>query len=167
MEQTMRKITIALMTMLMMVNSLAGLAVAQPPQSGEAENIDVVHLNTIGAFSAGFILQSYGYIGVLADAWSKGVYEPELVRSMLAETVVYMRNIHSQLGKYQSGGLIAQGDQQFIGAMMEIINQLIAEAEALSAFAGSNKKEDLARFESARTEAWKNIKKIFALKDDL
>ncbi|MGL4207859.1 MAG: hypothetical protein ACRCTY_00575, partial [Candidatus Adiutrix sp.] len=130
-------------------------------QGGATEAIDVIHLNTIGAFSAGFVLQSYGYIGVLADTMSRGVYEPELVRSMLAETVSYLRNINNQLAKYQAGALIASGDQKFIATMVDIINQLIAEAEALSSFARTKSKEDLARFEKARTEAWGKIKTTF------
>lgn len=125
---------------------------------------EAVHLNTIGAFSAGFVLQSYGYIGVLADAMSKGVYAPDLVRSMLAETRSYLRNVHTQLQKYQAGDMVAAGDQKFISAIMEIIEQLIAEAEALSAFAQTKSEVDLKRFEKARKQAWTNIKKTFSMK---
>lgn len=124
---------------------------------------DALHLNTIGAFSAGFVLQSYGYIGVLADALSKGVYTPDLVRSMLAETVSYLRNVNTQLKKYQTGNLVAPGDQKFIATMMEIIDQLIAESEALSSFAQTKSENDLKRFEEARKSAWKNIKKTFGM----
>lgn len=135
----------------------------QAASSPAADEKDILHLNTIGAFSAGFVIQSYGYIGVLADALSKGVYEPELVRSMLSETVSYLRNVNAQLQKYQSSGLIASGDQKFIATMMDIIDQLIAEAESLSSFAQSKSKEDLARYEKAREEAWKNIKRTFGM----
>jgi hypothetical protein len=124
---------------------------------------DALHLNTIGAFSAGFVLQSYGYIGVLADALSKDVYAPDLVRSMLAETSSYLRNVNVQLKKYQVGNLVAPGDQKFIATMMEIIDQLIAESEALSSFAQSKSESDLKRFEEARKNAWRNIKKTFGM----
>ena len=124
---------------------------------------DTLHLNTIGAFSAGFVLQSYGYIGVLADAMSKEVYPPELVRSMLAETISYLRNVNSQLKKYQPSGLIDARDQKFIATMVEIIDQLIVEAEALSSFAQTKSEDDLKRFEEARKNAWKNIKKTFGM----
>lgn len=124
---------------------------------------DALHLNTIGAFSAGFVLQSYGYIGVLADALSKNVYAPELVRSMLAETTSYLRNVNTQLGKYQASGAIASGDLKFINSMMVIIDHLIAEAEALSSFAQTKSEADLKKFEDARQNAWKNIKKTFGM----
>lgn len=134
-----------------------------PPAAPQADEKDILHLNTIGAFSAGFVIQSYGYIGVLADALSRGVYEPELVRSMLSETVSYLRNVNTQLQKYQASDLIASGDKKFIATMMEIISQLIAEAEALSSFAQTKSKEDLSRYESARGDAWKNIKRTFGM----
>ncbi len=166
MRRNMKKISAALMAAaLFFITPAEDKLWAQnsaPPAPTVTES-DVLHLNTIGSFSAGFVIQSYGYIGVLADAMSKGVYEPELVRSMLSETVSYLRNVNAQLQKYQSSAIIASGDKKFIATMMEIINQLIAEAEALSAFSQSKSKEDLARYESAREKAWRNIKKTFGM----
>lgn len=122
-----------------------------------------LHLNTIGAFSAGFVLQSYGYIGVLADAMSKDVYSPDLVRTMLAETVTYLRNIRTQLDKYRNSGLVTASDLKFIQSMTEIIDLLIDEAQALSSFAKSKSAEDLKKFEDARKNAWRNIRKTFSI----
>lgn len=142
-------------------NTLSGLSPAEKSAIQERESL---HLTTIGAFSAGFALQSYGYIGVLADAMSKGVYTPELVISMLGETTSYLRNISAQLKKYQNTpGLVASGDRKFIASMMEIVDQLIAEAEALSSFAKTKSADDLKKFEEARKSAWKNIKKTFGM----
>ena len=148
-----------------MAQQASGGQATSPSSSGNqaAVDKDALHLNTIGAFSAGFVLQSYGYIGVLADAMSKDVYAPELVRSMLAETISYLRNVNTQLKKYQAGGVIASGDQKFIASMTAIIDQLIAEAEALSSFAQTKSEADLKRFEDARQNAWKNIKKTFGM----
>lgn len=137
----------------------SGPAAAQANQERES-----LHLTTIGAFSAGFVLQSYGYIGVLADTLSKEVYSPELVISMLGETTSYLRNISAQLKKYQTNpNLVAAGDRKFIASMMEIVDHLIAEAEALSSFAKTKSADDLKKFEEARKNAWKNIKKTFGM----
>ncbi len=139
------------------------LAQAQGEQNTPEAQKDALHLNTIGAFSAGFVLQSYGYIGVLADALSKGVYSPDLVRSMLAETTSYLRNVNTQLKKYQGNSLVASGDQKFITTMMGIIEQLILESEALSSFARTKSPEDLKRYEAARKKALENIEKAFGV----
>jgi hypothetical protein len=140
---------------------------AAPPgvaQPGLDTEKDTLHLNTIGAFSAGFVLQAYGYIGVLADVLSKEVYPPDLVRTMLGETITYMRNVNSQLLKYRSGPPIAPGDLEFISAIMEIINHLIAEAEALSSFTQTKSDSDLKRYDEARGNAWKSIQKTFKIR---
>ena len=137
-----------------------------PAQDRNAQPLDkdVLHLNTIGAFSAGFVLQSYGYIGVLADAYGQKVYSPELVRSMLTDTGTYLRNVNTQLKKYQDSGLVGAGDRKFIASVIEIIDQLSIEAEALSAFTQSTKAEDLKRYEEARKNAWSIIRKTFNMK---
>ena len=141
-----------------------GAALPGVAPSGADTERDTLHLNTIGAFSAGFVLQAYGYIGVQADVLSKEVYPPDLVRTMLGETTTYMRNVNAQLLKYKSGPYIAPGDLEFIAAIMEIIDHLIAEAEALSSFTQTKSDNDLRRYDEARNNAWKNIKKTFKVK---
>ncbi|MDR1084106.1 MAG: hypothetical protein LBP22_04425 [Deltaproteobacteria bacterium] len=134
---------------------------ADSPGSAERESL---HLNTIGTYSAGFVLQSFGYIGVLADVLSQGVYEPEMVSSMLGETITFLKNANQQLTLYQDKNLqISQADQKFIIGISEIIRDLTAEAEALSSFAQSRKQEDLERFEAARKQAWAGIKKTLGV----
>lgn len=147
----------------------SGIATAQNnPSASQSQSLLAkeerdLHLNTIGAFSAGFVLQSYGYIGVLADAMSKDVYSPDLVRTMLAETVTYLRNIRTQLDKYRNSGLVTNSDLKFINSMTEIIDLLIEEAQALSSFAKSKSADDLKKFEEARKNAWRNIRKTFSI----
>ncbi|MDR1044361.1 MAG: hypothetical protein LBP33_04480 [Candidatus Adiutrix sp.] len=135
-----------------------------PDKNSQPLDKDVLHLNTIGAFSAGFVLQSYGYIGVLADAYGQKIYSPELVRSMLTDTGTYLRNVNSQLKKYQDSDLVGVGDRKFIASVIGIIDQLSLEAEALSAFTQSKKAEDLKRYEEARKNAWSIIRKTFNMK---
>ncbi|MDR2140966.1 MAG: hypothetical protein LBR11_04130 [Deltaproteobacteria bacterium] len=135
-----------------------------PLESPGAAGRESLHLNTIGTYSAGFVLQSYGYIGVLADVMSQGVYEPEMVRGMLKETITFLRNANQQLSLYQDKTLrFSQADQRFIDGINSIINDLINEAEALSAFAESRKEEDLQRFETSRKKAWSGIKKTLGV----
>jgi hypothetical protein len=131
-----------------------------PAPSSNAEK-DALHLNTIGAFSAGFVLQSYGYIGALADALSKKVYTPDFIRPMLAETTAYLRNVNGQLKKYHGSGLESASDRKFVDSVIKIIEQLIIEAEALASFAQTTSAEDLKRYDDARKNALQLIKKTF------
>jgi hypothetical protein len=123
-----------------------------------------LHLNTIGAYSAGFVLQSYGYIGVLADALSQGVYEPEVVSSLLKETVNFLQNTNQQLTLYQDKKYkMSEADQKFIVGISQIINDLSAEANSLASFAQGHKQEDLELFEASRQKAWEGIKKTLGV----
>jgi hypothetical protein len=134
-----------------------------PPQPGVFER-ESLHLNTIGTYSAGFVLQSYGYIGVLADVLSQKVYDSEMVSSMLGETVTFLKNANQQLNLYQDKSLqISQADQQFINGISQIIKELTIEAEALSDFAKSHNQADLDRFEASRKQAWAGIKKTLGV----
>ncbi|MDR1050447.1 MAG: hypothetical protein LBP95_05070 [Deltaproteobacteria bacterium] len=126
---------------------------------------EVLHLNTIGTYSAGFVLQSYGYIGVLADVLSQGVYTRDMVLSMLNETITYLNNAGAQLQRYGSPEVnMAPGDLTFLNKIRGIIGDLVSEAEALSDLAGDSETDvekreaDLARFHAARNKAWSGIK---------
>jgi hypothetical protein len=123
------------------------LCAQEPAPLDTAESRESLHLNTIGTYSAGFVLQAYGYIGVLADVLSKKVYEPERVRSMLGESISFLKNARQQLALYHPDTVqISPGDQAFIDGISSIIKDLIDEAEALSSFSQSLDQKDLEKF---------------------
>jgi hypothetical protein len=155
-----------------LVMCFQGLVLAQQTELGGNQAPDplsplgreAIHLTTIGTYSAGFVLQSYGYIGVLADMFSQGVYEPDMVRSMLGETITYLNNAKEQLKAYQGQEIqISKGDQAFINGISLIIVDLISEAEALASFTETHRDDDLARFQKSRQDAWSGIKKTLGV----
>jgi hypothetical protein len=163
--------------------SAPGVARAQDPEAGEvlpppppgvstqsgvldATNLlrETLHLNTIGTYSAGFVLLSYGYIGVLADALGQRVYEPDVVNSMLRETITYLSNANKQLQNYKNhADELSPSDLNFLSGISGIIVDLILEAEALADFA-SGEDEALNRYNDARKKAWQSIKSILKVK---
>ncbi|MDR1677572.1 MAG: hypothetical protein LBS44_04185 [Deltaproteobacteria bacterium] len=139
-------------------------ALGQVGESGvlDATNLlrETLHLNTIGTYSAGFVLLSYGYIGVVADALGQRVYEPDVVNSMLRETVVYLNNANNQLKNYKNHQKeLSEADLSFLSGISSIIASLIVEAEALADVA-AGEEGALQRYNTARLEAWKRIKLI-------
>jgi hypothetical protein len=120
---------------------------------------EVVHLGALGAYSAGFVLEAYGYIGLLADVLHYGIYEPEIVKSMLGETRVFLQKAQDKLTVYQKGTVTVQPeDLAFINGIAEIITLLIAEADGLSAYCDGFAKADFERFRDSRTKALALIK---------
>jgi len=152
-------------SLLICMTSLTLGAQEMPPGDDTPETREKLHLNTIGTYSAGFVLQAYGYIGVLADVLSRKVYEPERVRSMLGESTSFLNNARQQLALYHDGNIqLSAGDQAFIDGISSIIKDLIDEAEALSSFSQSLDQADLVKFEKARNNAWSGIKKYLGVK---
>jgi hypothetical protein len=144
---------------------------APPPRAAESGVLDAtnllretLHLNTIGTYSAGFVLLSYGYIGVLADALGQRIYEPDVVHSMLRETIIYLNNANNQLKSYKNHeNELSESDLNFLSSISGIIGDLIIEAEALSEVA-SGDDSALDRYNAARKEAWQRIKQILKVK---
>ncbi|MDR3153568.1 MAG: hypothetical protein LBW85_04670 [Deltaproteobacteria bacterium] len=126
---------------------------------------EMVHLGALGAYSAGFVLEAYGYIGLLADVLHHGVYEPEIVKSMLGETRVFLQKALEKLTVYRNGTVTVQPeDLVFINGIAEIITLLIAEADGLAAYCEGFSKSDFERFSESRTRAWALIKQHLGLK---
>ncbi|MDR0354804.1 MAG: hypothetical protein LBJ64_03600 [Deltaproteobacteria bacterium] len=141
-------------------------AASQPPIVGtDIQNqLETLHLNTIGTYSAGFVLQSYGYIGVLADVLSQKVYDRDIVQTMLKETIVYINNASAQLASYKSPQFeLSREDLAFLNRINAILLDLAKEAGALADFAESRNNEDLKRFHDARNDAWSGIKTTLGL----
>ncbi|MDR1164837.1 MAG: hypothetical protein LBO66_03020 [Deltaproteobacteria bacterium] len=146
----------------------ASWAWAQAPETPSLDNPqerEIIHLGAIGTFSAGFVLEAYGYIGVLADALHHGVYEPEVVRSMLGESQAFLRKALDKLKIYQDRKItVSPDDLKFINGVGEIISSLIAETESLSRYAQSFDKADYEAFKTARAKAWSLIKLYLGIK---
>jgi hypothetical protein len=140
-------------------------AVPAPPAGGSPAEREAVHLGALGAYSAGFVLEAYGYIGLLADVLHHGVYEPETVKSMLGETRIFLKKALDKLEVYRTGQVAVQPeDLAFINGIAEIITLLIAEADGLSAYCDGFAKEDFQRFRDSRAQAWALIKQHLGVK---
>ena len=82
-----------------------------------------VYIDTIGTFSGSYIFMTYGYIGVVADSYSKDVYKARQVTEMMDEKVVFLNKLVTSLRNVQQTE-IDQNDREFIEAMIEILNLL-------------------------------------------
>jgi hypothetical protein len=149
---------IAFMSFSLPLWSQNGTGNGQSAAQSERERLDS---NALATLSVGLVIQSFGYIGAFADLLSKGVYEPEIVRSMLGETVQYLTNAQNVLHQYQNRSVsVSPGDRRYIGEVENILVLLIQEAESLSSFALSHSEEDLQNYRTSRDKALKLIDKL-------
>jgi hypothetical protein len=159
---------IAAQLILLMLSVGGALAQEAPPDpqiSDTPAGREFVHLSMLGTFSAGFVLETYGFIGSLADLLHHGVYEPETVRSMLGETKIFLQKSLDNLRVYQDKTItVSPRDLQFINGISEITAHLITEADSLIAYAESFDIEDYNRYKDARAKAWAGIKLTLGMK---
>jgi hypothetical protein len=115
----------------------------------------------VATLSVGLVIQSFGYIGIIADLMTSQIYDTERISNMLGETVQYLTNVQNLLHQYQNRGLnVSRGDRKFIGEIEEIVVLLIQEAESLSAFNQSHLEADLQGYRTSREKALKLIDKL-------
>ena len=142
---------------------LATALVLCSPSVSPAATEDNIYLETVGGFSGSYIYLSYAYIGVTADAFSKDLYQGSQVKVMMDETVSMFNHLKKQLHRVMNTNIVEE-DRLFVQSMIEVLDLLKAEAEALSDFAVSNDKADLERYEGARKRAWPKIKQLLGIK---
>ncbi|MDR2459900.1 MAG: hypothetical protein LBE38_03825 [Deltaproteobacteria bacterium] len=137
----------------------------QIPLADSPAGREQVHLAALGTYSAGFVLEAYGYIGVLADVLHYGVYEPEIVRSMLGETQVFLEKSLEKLKVYQDKTItVSEEDLKYINGIADILKNLILEAQSLQAYCQSFDKADFDKFKDSRAKAWAGIKQQLGIK---
>ncbi|MDR2350234.1 MAG: hypothetical protein LBF41_06370 [Deltaproteobacteria bacterium] len=129
------------------------------------EGREQIHLAALGTYSAGFVLEAYGYIGVLADVLHYGVYEPEIVHSMLKETRLFLAKSLDKIKVYRDKTVpVSADDLAYINGMAEILENLMDEADGLSDYSQSFDKTDYEKYKEARAKAWAGIKTHLGIK---
>lgn len=146
--------------------SLAALLVtmllAVPTPSARAA--DDAHLRAIGSLGASHIYTTYGYIGVLADAYVKDVYTAEKVQELMGEVVGIINANLKNLETVKQAGL-SDADKQSVDEMIGIYKLLQNQAQTLSEFTKSKDREKAQAFEKTRQEVWPKIAKLLGIEE--
>lgn len=136
---------------------------AEEPKKEEPKNDD--RLVCIGALASAHISTTYGYVGGVADAFAHDVYKAEKVQDLMKEVVRLADVSVKQLKTVRNGNLM-DADKKVLDDVVEVYGLLQEEARALSDYTKSKDKDDLQKFENARTAAWPKIKGVLGIKDD-
>ena len=119
----------------------------------------------IGALAGAHIYTTYGYVGTVADGYAHDVYKAEKVQDLMKEVIGLAEVSMKQLKTVRNGNIV-DADRKVIDDVSEVYALLQKEAKALSEYSKSKNKDDLAKFEEARTAAWPKIKAVLGIKDD-
>ena len=137
---------------LLLVLFVSLFAASLLPQTASAQ-CDA-ELTTIGSISGSFVYTAYGYIGASADAFSKNLYSPEQLRSMMSEMISLLDVVEESLRTLPK---LTTDDRQTIYSLIEILNLLKKEADALAAYSASKNQSDANTYDKNRKEAWSKI----------
>jgi hypothetical protein len=119
----------------------------------------------IGALAGAHIYTTYGYVGTVADGYAHDVYKAEKVQDLMKE-VIGLADVSIKQLKVVRNGNIVDADIKVIDDVSEVYGLLQKEAKALSDYSKSKNKDDLAKFEEARTAAWPKIKTVLGMEDE-
>lgn len=132
---------------------------AAPGKPGDEVDAAAAQLEAIGGLSAVNAQHTYLLIGVLSDAYVKGVYDDKQVRTMAQGVVQQLATISDMLEKVQDGDL-SDEDDEFVDRIVEIYGLLQDEAKSLTKYTEDQGEAEGQAFEKARKAALEAIEKL-------
>jgi len=103
-----------------------------------------VQLQAIGSLGVGYIQNTLGLIGVIADSISRDIYNHKKIEDLMKGTVTGLDVPKRMLRNLQDSN-ISGDDAEFLDRMISVLNALQLEARALTAYSKSRKPEDAAQ----------------------
>lgn len=143
------------------VSSLGILCLLTFGLSGTPATADDAQLAAVGSLAAAHVYTSYGYVGVVADAFVAKSFSADQVVNLMTETTDMINLNMESLRKVRP--TLASEDQAFIDLLIHVYELVKCEARALTDFARTEKPEYAAEFEKARTAVWPHLKQVLSL----
>lgn len=125
---------------------------------------DDAHLRSIGSLGASHIYTTYGYIGVLADAYVRDVYTAEKVQELMGEVTGIINANLKNLEAVKKAGL-SEADAVSVDEMIGIYKLLQVQATTLSEFSKTKDRDKAQAFEKTRQEVWPKIAKLLGIEE--
>jgi hypothetical protein len=124
---------------------------------------NTLFLETIGAMGGSNIYLTFLSLGVLADSYSKEIYDKEQTINLTTVIERQARVQKDYLEKMLKSNDVPSEDKAFIKKMIECYNLLIEEAKYLVEFVNTGKESSAKNFQKKREQAWKSISDILGL----
>jgi hypothetical protein len=134
-------------------------AVNQAKEDAKDADPASVQLEAIGGLSAVNAQHTYLLIGVLSDAYVKGVYEGKQVRTMAGGVVQQLATVSDMLEKVQDGEL-SDEDDEYVDKIVEIYGLLQDQAKALAKYTEDPGEAEGKAFEKFRKASLEAIEKL-------
>lgn len=133
-------------------------APARKPNAGQEP-----WLQSIGVLSGQNIYTTFAYIGAIADGYGNKAYTAKHVQQLMAEIVGMSKVSRDSLEKVRSSNIVEQ-DKAAIKDVIDILDLLSQEADALSRYVESRSDADFQAYEKARDDVWPKVQGMLDLK---
>ncbi|MCL2154417.1 MAG: hypothetical protein FWH53_01995 [Leptospirales bacterium] len=122
-------------------------------------------LETIGAMGGSNIYLTYMSIGVIADSYTKEIYDKEQTVSLITVIERQARVQKDYFEKMMKSNDIPSEEKVFIKKMIECYTFLIDESKYLVEYVNTGKESSAKNFQAKREQAWKIISEILGLNE--
>lgn len=140
----------------------AGPAVAQeatpaPTPEAPAEDEDDARLTALGGAMAAECYTACGFVGALADGFRAGTYDKTYVRVRLGGVKGMVEVNLQQLKQLRRQVQLTPADHKALTAFQGILEGLIQQCDALSAYAEKGEAGKAKSFRAARERTWRQL----------
>lgn len=120
----------------------------------------------MGSLSAGFLYNTYGLIGSIADGFSHDAYDENTTTDLLNAQKKLADNMVSLFEKIiGENALKDQKDKDYLTAFISIIKGFKTQVDLLLKVVKNNSKNNLDNYETQRTKSWKDISQLMGIKE--
>lgn len=138
---------------------------AKEQQRNQKEEFTASLLETTGFQTTSNLYITFVSIGLLADAYSKGIYQKETVEQICSQYGNLLAGNRERLQKMQSYSFLSADDRLLLKDMSEIYVLLLQENNALRNLVRSEDDKYLQKYSEAHQQAWEKIKKLLQWKE--
>lgn len=152
----MKKLIIVLSVIIVSLNSFS--------QTCEEREDDL--LQTFGGMSAGFLYNTYGLLGSIADGFGKDAYNPSTVTDLMDAQQKLMDNMISLLeGMIRKNIFIKQSDKEYVLSSISVIKGLKTQVQLLQSLVKNQTQKNINAYDDQRNKNWKDISKLMGIED--
>lgn len=143
---------------------LIALTVLFAATAGISKNGDNLKLEAIGSATASNLYLTYLTIGVIADSYTKSVYDNKRTVSFVQATIAQAGAQKKNLQKLLDNKQIPNNDLVIVKKMIDCYGLLIDEGNYFIDYVNTKSKNSLGSYDSKRNQAWTLIKNIMGIR---
>jgi len=123
-------------------------------------------LGMMGGMSAGFLYNTYGLIGSIADGYGQDAYDAATVNDLLEAQKKLADNLVELLEKMISENAFKKpSNKEYVAAAVQVIKGLKAQAQLLLNMVSNKTQKNIKAYDEQRNKNWKDISKLMGVEE--